>query len=93
MFPLLLSGWLGSVGLDAGSTHVALTRGARELIMPTQNPWVIDAVYSGAGVSTAYTLTRWHKTHPNWVKVYLISGIVLHSWATVHNVRVARRLR
>lgn len=64
MKPLLLSLAL-TFGADAATTHVGLATGrAHELILPSQNPYVADALIGGEMVGVAWLLTHLHRTNP-----------------------------
>jgi hypothetical protein len=86
MKPLLLSIFL-SCGADATSTHLALTHGAHELVLPSQNPWVIDGIVAGESAAIAFGLHRLHKTHPKLAKALGWSIVGMRSSIAAYNFR------
>lgn len=85
----------GIVVADAISTHVAIVHyGARETIIPSQKPWIIDGVlgaqvYSGPKVIRALD----ELDHPKLARVLGWSCVALHAMAVANNVRQMRGAR
>lgn len=88
---LLLAAWIGGCGADAASTHVALTRGAHELIL-TQSPLGNDAIIAGQAVYGAWALERLYRRHPKLAIVVGISAGVFRASIATRNLRAARPL-
>lgn len=60
-------------GADAATTHIALTHGAREVLLPTQNPWIVDGIVAGQAVATSTIVHRRGKTR----------GITILTWIAI----------
>jgi hypothetical protein len=81
--PLILSWWL-LCGADAGTTHYVLKTGGVEVMLPTQNPYVID----GWIASQAYAGAKLFG--PKRTKTTTAIGIGLMAWrgfVVAHNAR------
>lgn len=80
-----------SFGADAASTHVGrATERTREVLLPTQNPYVIDAIVAGEAIAVSLALNRLHKDHPK-LATRLGWGIVgYRSTLAVHNLYALR---
>jgi hypothetical protein len=87
---LLFGVWLTFSG-DAATTHYALTHGGKEIVMPTQKPWVIDATV-GAEAALSTTGILWlDKNHPKAAKVIGWSMVAVRGAVVVHNVEQLRK--
>lgn len=86
MHKLMLVLWLGGVGADAVSTHIALNRGGREIIL-TQSPIVNDAIIGGQAVGIAWGLEKLYKDHPKWAVGIGIVGGSLRATIAARNLR------
>jgi hypothetical protein len=92
MKTLMLAAWLTGTGADAVSTHIALNRGAREIVM-SQNPIVNDCVVVGAeGVGGAFLLARLHRTHPKTAIVFGIFAGAGRSYIAYRNFQTVSGL-
>lgn len=85
MKPLILAIAL-SFGADAATTHVGLASGrARETLLPTQNPYVIDAIIAGEVIEARWSLGKMHEHHPKlaltigWIAVGLRATVAVHN--------------
>lgn len=90
MSHLFLTAWLLAFTGDAASTHVALNRGAHEVMM-TQNPYIDDGLLAAQAVIGALILEKIAKTHPKATRIVGVLGIVSHGTATVWNITQAMR--
>jgi hypothetical protein len=58
-----MSGWLLAAIItaqtfDGVTTVLGVRHGCREILVPTQNPWVLGGLKMGAGVAVAITLPK-----------------------------------
>lgn len=85
----------GVVVADAISTHVAIVRyGARETIIPSQKPWIIDGVLGAqAYFGTKNLSTLDALDHPKLARVIGWTCVALHAVAVANNVRQMRGAR
>jgi hypothetical protein len=56
------------LGADAATTHGILSRGGREVLLPTQNVWAIDGIVAAEGVGMSYGLSKLAVEHPKLAK-------------------------
>lgn len=89
-------GLVGSNLFDAGSTQVALGRGAHELnpaIKPiANNPAMMYGVKGGLGALEAFLLNKLSKAgHPKLAKGLGIAGIAAPTIAGLHNLSLNRK--
>jgi hypothetical protein len=87
---LLFGVWL-SFGSDAATTHYALNHGGREVLIPTQNAYVIDAVAAGEALFASRALNKLNKTHPKAAKILGIGMIAARSFVVYSNVNQLRK--
>ena len=87
---LLFGVWL-SFGSDAATTNYALNHGGREVLIPSQNAFVIDGVVAGEGLLSTRGLMRLNKTHPKLAKIVGISLIIARSAVVYSNVNQLRK--
>ena len=93
MFHLMLAAWLAGTTADAASTHLALDRGAREVVL-SQSPVVNDVIVVGAeGVGGALLLARLHRTHPKLATVFGIAAGAGRTAIAYRNFQAARTIR
>lgn len=89
----ILTAYIASFTADAATTHVALQKGAVEVVFPTQNPWVIDGIVAGEAV-TGHALTKHlYKDHPKLAVTIAIAATAVHGYAAIHNIHVMRQMR
>lgn len=86
MHKLMLIVWLGGVGSDAVSTHIAMARGGRELVL-TQSPIANDVIITSQAVGGAVLLDRLYQHHPKIAVTLGIVGGVLRGGIAAHNLR------
>lgn len=84
---LILAAWLGSVGLDAASTHYGLTKGGHEFFM-TQNPSVNYVIMGSQAVVGSYVFVKWSKRHPKVAVIVLLGIAAVRVAVAVHNFKV-----
>jgi hypothetical protein len=87
---ILFGVWL-SFGADAATTTYALNHGGREVLIPSQNIYVIDSVVSGEAWLTMKGLSRLNSKHPLAAKVLGVGMIGLRSAIVYHNVNQLRK--
>ena len=91
MKTILFGIWL-TCGSDAATTHYALTqRNAKEVVMPTQNPYAIDGIVAGEAALTSLGLYHLNRKHPSIARVVGWSMIALRGAVVVHNVEQLRK--
>lgn len=78
-------------GADATTTHAILTRGGREVLLPTQNPWVVDGVVTGEAFAASKSLQVLSRTHPKTARIIGWSLVGLRSVVVVNNVHQLRK--
>ena len=83
----ILAGYLASCGADAASTHLALSRGAHELVL-TQSPIANDVVLGAQAAGVSYLTVRLARTHPKIARGLLIASTAIRVAIVVRNVRV-----
>ncbi len=82
----ILLALLFSHGADAISSHVAMQRGGRELIL-TQNSGVNAALLAGTAVTSALAFEELRKSHPRWAWGLIVVDVAVHSVATAYKAR------
>lgn len=87
----LLVAWITVHSLDAGTTHYALSHGARETVIPTQNKWVIDGVIGASATLTWVGLERLKEGHPKLATALKLIVIGTHVIAVSRNVHELRK--
>jgi hypothetical protein len=87
---LLFGIWL-SYGSDAATTSYALKHGGREVLIPTQNAYIIDSVVAGEGILSTRGLMKLNKTHPRAAKILGIGMIAARSFVVYSNVNQLRK--
>lgn len=91
MWPFL--GWLLFVasGADFVSTELALRiPGAVELNPLGQKRWARVAATVVAPTVVRWSTEKLYRKHPRWAWAIRIGSVTLWSFATVHNLRIAR---
>ncbi len=78
-------------GADAATTSYGLKHGATEVMIPSQNVLVLDAIASGEAVSASLGLIKLNKTHPRMAKIFSWSLICARSAVVYHNANEIRR--
>lgn len=86
----ILGAWLVVMPLDAATTHVALNRGAQEVIW-TSNPWVNDGIVAGETVAVFWALRHLHQTQPKTAIGLGIAFVAFRGVIAAHNWDVAQR--
>ena len=90
MRTILLGIWL-SYGADAATTNYALNRGGREILIPSQNVYVINGVVAGEAYLSSHSLSKFSKKHPKAAKLVGIGMIAVRSFVVYHNVEQLRK--
>ena len=88
----LLTIWLTTCAADATTTHLALTRGAREVVL-TQSPALNDALIGGEALVGAFGARHLSIDHPRVARWVLVGSIVARGLVVAHNVRVLQRIK
>ena len=73
-------------GADAATTTIALKHGGREVLLPTQNPALIDALTAGQAASVSLALVRLHRTHPKLAVGMGLLSVGIRGFVVTHNV-------
>ncbi len=84
---LLLAGYIAAFAADATTTSIAFNRGGREVVMPTQNALVIDAVVAGEAAAGWWAYQRVNAHHPKASKVLYVGLVFAHGAAATWNAR------
>ena len=81
----LIIGLIAAQAFDVTTTLVALDRGCKETVWPTQNPWVIAGAKVGAvtGLILLAPRIKW-----KGLTVLVVAGTVSGIYGGVHNMRV-----
>ena len=90
MTPLLLALNL-LCGADATTTQVALRHGAREITLPTQNPWAATALLASESAGMSYGLLSLNRQHPRLARVIGWTAVGIRAAVVAHNVRELRK--
>ncbi len=89
MKTLMMIAWLTGGAADGVSTHVALERGGREVVLSQSSP-INTAIISGEMAGGAYGLNKLYKSHPKVAVSLGIAAGVFRSGIAAHNLRVTR---
>lgn len=84
MKPLMLSWWL-LCGADAATTHHVLTTGGQEMLLPSQNPYVVDGMVLAQAAMGAYANRELRKTHPKIAMGVMIGMVAFRAFAVTNN--------
>ena len=87
----ILLGIYLTFGADAATTQYALNHGGREVLIPSQNVYVIDGVVAGEAFMTSKALSKFNKEHPKAAKIVGIGMIAVRSFVVYHNVEQLRK--
>ncbi len=87
----LLLAYLLLSGTDATTTHIALNRGGREVMWPTQNPYLIDGLTLGQAVGVIGLVTTLHRGHPRLAMGMLVVSTVIRGAVVVSNIHQMRK--
>jgi len=83
----LLAGFIAAMSADAGTTHYGLAKyGCCEVVLPTQNPWVVDGIEAGEITAGIWAFKRLYKHNRKMAVILLVGATIAHSAATVNNV-------
>jgi hypothetical protein len=78
-------------GADATTTHYALKHNGTEVIIPSQNPFIIDGAVAAESLSTSLMLAKLNKNHPKAAKLIGWSIIGARGFVVYHNVNELRK--
>ena len=84
MKPLILT-WVLMCGADAATTSAILNGGGREMVLPTQNPWVASAIIGGQATVGAITLSKLAIRHPKLARWVGWTIVGIRATAVVYN--------
>ena len=87
---LLFGVWLSLSG-DATSTTIAIHRGAKEALIPSQNVYVIDGIIAAEGGGMTAGLLRLNREHPKAAKIIGWSIVAMRAYVVEHNVEQLRK--
>ena len=91
MKPLILTFWV-LCGADAGTTHYALKHGAVEVVLPAQNPFVVDGIITGEAIAGSWVLHSLNRRgHARLARVVGWTLVGIRAYAVVHNVHELRK--
>lgn len=91
MKTLLFGVWL-TLGADASTTHYALaTQQGTEVVIPSQNPYVIDAIVVGEATAATLELQLHKHRHPKVAKILGWTIIGIRAAVVVHNITELRK--
>lgn len=79
------------IGGDIATTHYGLTHGAHEMIIPSQNPWVVDAVLVSEAVGGSIALHHVGKQHQKLATWIAVAAIGVRGAVVAHNIAVLRK--
>jgi len=80
-------------GADAATTDLALARGAREAVTPSQHPLVLNLVDAGEAAYEIACVRRLEARHPTWARALLVAALTGQSFAVTHNLKTLGQLR
>jgi 3-polyprenyl-4-hydroxybenzoate decarboxylase len=78
-------------GADATTTHYALKHNGTEVIIPSQNPFVVDGAVAAESLSTSLMLIKINKNHPKAAKLIGWSIIGARGFVVAHNINELRK--
>jgi hypothetical protein len=88
---MLFGIWM-TFGADAASTHIALKNGATEIVMPSQNPFVLDGIAIAEASSSSYGLIWLDKhKHPKTARILGWTLIAVRGSIVVSNIEQMRK--
>ncbi len=88
---ILVGIWL-TLGSDAASTTYGINhRMVKEVLIPSQNVYVIDGVVAAEGVGITTGLNQLNKNHPKLAKIVGVGLIVVRSTIVMNNVEQLRK--
>ena len=77
---------------DAATTHVALSRGATEWVLPTQSPWMSTALIAGeAGGLSGALVWLDRRQHPKAARALAIAAIGIRAAVIANNLHQLRK--
>jgi len=88
---VLLLAYLLSSGADAITTHYALNHGGREVMWPTQNPWLIDGLTAGQAAATTELVSKLHRSHPRLAITMGVISVAIRGAVVVSNIHQLRK--
>ena len=88
----ILTAYITSFAADAATTHVALSKGAVEVVLPTQNPFMIDGIVAGQAVAGYMLINHLYKDHPKLAIAIAVGVTAAHGYAALHNIHVTRQM-
>ncbi len=89
MKTLMMIAWLTGGAADGVSTHVALGRGGREVVLSQSSP-INTAIISGEMAGGAYGLNKLYQSHPKVAVTLGIAAGAFRIGIASHNLRVTR---
>jgi hypothetical protein len=78
-------------GADATTTHYALKHNGTEVIIPSQNPFIVDGFVGAESFSTSIMLNKLGKNHPKAAKLIGWSIIGARGFVVYHNINELRK--
>lgn len=85
---LLLAGYIALFASDGATTHIALNRGAHELLL-TQSPSVNDGLLAAEAGSLWWATAKIQRPWLRWTVRLSIAGV--HGAVAAHNMSVIKR--
>ncbi len=88
MLKLAFVTWAVCTAADAATTHVALSKGAQEVVL-TQNAVANDFILAGVNVPAMLVMEQWSKKHRKAAFALAMVVSASHGLVAYHNVQVA----
>jgi hypothetical protein len=89
---IILFGIWMTCSADAVTTHIGLNQGAREVVMPSQNPFILDSIgVSEAAVSSLGIVWLNKHKHPKAARILGWSIIAARGFVVYHNINELRK--
>lgn len=86
MNPLLLAGLLATFSGDAITTDMALARGGREVILPSQKPLVVTSIVAGEAALAYWSYKKVKPNHPKLAIVLYVTLVGARGAVTLSNI-------
>lgn len=82
----MLAGWIIAFSCDMATTHIGLSLGGHEVVLPTQSEAVIQGGLLSEGVVGAIAYQKLKLKHPKWAQAIYMVGVSSHGIGATFNL-------